>query len=144
MAISDLRDFQFLTLSLRGEKYAIPVGRVLEVLEYAKVTRLPGTATYLKGIINLRGAVIVVVEMAEEELFRDDEMRIPHRGRGGMAAALPCVSARSRPCVLASYALSRRRAGPRTAGPRPEGQDQPRQGCPSADQSVAKAVSNQG
>ena len=46
---------RFLTLSLNGEKYAITVGRVREILEYAPVTRLPSDAAFFKGLINVRG-----------------------------------------------------------------------------------------
>jgi purine-binding chemotaxis protein CheW len=62
--MAELLEQQFLTLSLKGEKYAIPVGRVLEVLEYAKVTRLPCMTAYLKGLINLRGKGVPVLDLA--------------------------------------------------------------------------------
>ncbi len=62
--MEELLEHQFLTLSLKGEKYAIPVGRVLEVLEYTKITRLPRMASYLKGLIDLRGRGIPVLDLA--------------------------------------------------------------------------------
>jgi purine-binding chemotaxis protein CheW len=62
--MAELLEQQFLTLSLKGEKYAIPVGRVLEVLEYAKITRLPRAAAYLKGLIDLRGRGVPVLDLA--------------------------------------------------------------------------------
>ena len=75
--MSELLEQQFLTFSLRGEKYAIPVGRVFEVLEYGKITRLPCAETYLKGLINLRGQGVPVLDLAlrfglpETEATRD-------------------------------------------------------------------------
>jgi purine-binding chemotaxis protein CheW len=54
---------QYLTFSLGNERYAIPVGRVLEVLEYSQVTRLPGAERFMKGLINLRGKGIPVLDL---------------------------------------------------------------------------------
>ena len=54
---------QFLTFTLDGEQYAIGVAKVREVLEYTKITKLPKTAEYMKGIINLRGAGVPVIDL---------------------------------------------------------------------------------
>jgi len=54
---------QFLTFTLDDEQYAIGVSKVREVLEYAKITKLPKTASYMKGIINLRGAGVPVIDL---------------------------------------------------------------------------------
>lgn len=54
---------QYLTFTLDGEQYAIGVARVREVLEYAKITRLPRSAVFMKGIINLRGSAIPVIDL---------------------------------------------------------------------------------
>lgn len=54
---------QFLTFTLNGEQYAIGVAKVREVLEYTKITKLPKTADYMKGIINLRGSGVPVIDM---------------------------------------------------------------------------------
>jgi purine-binding chemotaxis protein CheW len=54
---------QYLTFTLDDEHYAIGVGQVREVLEYTKITRLPRTAAFMKGIINLRGAGVPVIDL---------------------------------------------------------------------------------
>ena len=72
--MTELLGHQFLTLSLKGEKYAIPVGRVLEVLEYVKITKLPRTAAYLKGLINLRGKGVPVLDLALRFGLQEAEM----------------------------------------------------------------------
>lgn len=59
----DQTENQFLTFGIDSETFAIPVGKVREVLEYMTPTRLPRTAEYLKGIINVRGAGIPVVDL---------------------------------------------------------------------------------
>jgi purine-binding chemotaxis protein CheW len=58
-----LDDNQFLTFGIDGDVYAIPVSKVQEVLEYIKPVRLPRTAPYLKGLINIRGTGIPVVDL---------------------------------------------------------------------------------
>lgn len=53
-----------LTFELRGGEYALPVQRVREVLEYVPATRVPSTARSLHGVIDLRGRVVPVVDLA--------------------------------------------------------------------------------
>jgi purine-binding chemotaxis protein CheW len=54
---------QYLTFTLDNEQYAIGVAKVREVLEYTKITKLPRTAVFMKGIINLRGAGVPVIDL---------------------------------------------------------------------------------
>ncbi len=61
--MAELTDRQYLTFGIDGETYAVPVSKVREVLEYMKPTKLPRTAEYLKGIINVRGSGIPVVDL---------------------------------------------------------------------------------
>jgi purine-binding chemotaxis protein CheW len=61
--MTELIEKKFLTLSLGEERYAIPIGRVREVLECSRVTRLPRMAPYMKGIIGLRGAGLPVMDL---------------------------------------------------------------------------------
>jgi len=54
---------QYLTFTLNQEQYAVSVGKVREVLEYTRITKLPRTADFMKGIINLRGAGVPVIDL---------------------------------------------------------------------------------
>jgi purine-binding chemotaxis protein CheW len=54
---------QYLTFHLDNEVFAVDVARVREILEYSSVTRVPKTQNYLRGVINLRGSVVPVVDM---------------------------------------------------------------------------------
>jgi len=54
---------QFLTFGIDGETFGIPVGKVREVLEYTKPSKLPRTAGFLKGLINVRDVGIPVVDL---------------------------------------------------------------------------------
>jgi purine-binding chemotaxis protein CheW len=54
---------QFLTFTLGTESYALPVGNVREVLEMAAITPLPRTPEYMRGVINVRGSVVPVIDL---------------------------------------------------------------------------------
>jgi purine-binding chemotaxis protein CheW len=54
---------QYLTFILDGEYYALPVATVREVLELQDVTKIPQMADYMKGVINVRGSVLPVIDL---------------------------------------------------------------------------------
>lgn len=54
---------QYLSFSLDGDRYAVRIEKVHEVLEYTHITRLPRTSDFMKGMINLRGAGIPVIDL---------------------------------------------------------------------------------
>ena len=53
----------FLTFTLAEELYAVTVARVQEVLSQRPLTVIPRTRDYMKGVINIRGNVIPVVDL---------------------------------------------------------------------------------
>jgi purine-binding chemotaxis protein CheW len=55
---------QYLSFFLGGEAYAIGILRVREILEYQAPTRVPQTPASIRGVINLRGRVIPIVDLA--------------------------------------------------------------------------------
>ena len=55
---------QYLTFFIRGEEYAAPILRVKEIIEYETVTRVPAMPPHVRGVINLRGAVLPVIDLA--------------------------------------------------------------------------------
>ena len=52
----------YLSFRLDDELFAIPVMRVIEILEVPKITRIPKAPDFLKGVINLRGSVLPVID----------------------------------------------------------------------------------
>lgn len=54
---------QYLTFVLDEEVFAVDVARVREILEFTTVTKIPQTQHYMRGVINLRGCVVPVVDM---------------------------------------------------------------------------------
>jgi purine-binding chemotaxis protein CheW len=54
---------QYLTFRLAEEDFAIPISNVREVLDYTTITRVPRTPAFLRGVINLRGNVVPVIDL---------------------------------------------------------------------------------
>jgi purine-binding chemotaxis protein CheW len=55
---------QFLTLTLGDELFALPIEHVREIIEFGGLTSIPMMPTFLRGVINLRGAVVPVIDLA--------------------------------------------------------------------------------
>lgn len=55
---------QYLTFQLAGEEYAINILRVKEIIAYGPLTTVPQTPPSIRGVINLRGNVVPVVDLA--------------------------------------------------------------------------------
>jgi purine-binding chemotaxis protein CheW len=55
---------QYLSFELAGEEYAVDILRVKEIIEYNSLTRVPGMPATVRGVINLRGRVVPVVDLA--------------------------------------------------------------------------------
>jgi len=55
---------QYLGFHIAGEEYAIGILRVREILEYDTVTKVPTTPRSIRGVINLRGSVVPVIDLA--------------------------------------------------------------------------------
>ena len=54
---------QFLTFRLEDEIFALDITKVREVLDYTIVTKVPRTPDFMRGVINLRGSVVPVVDL---------------------------------------------------------------------------------
>ena len=62
---------QYLTFFIRGEEYAVGILRVKEIIEFETVTRVPSVPQHVRGVINLRGTLLPVVDLAAK--FGGDE-----------------------------------------------------------------------
>lgn len=60
-ALKDIN--QFLTFTLGKEIFALDIGTVREVLELTSITKIPRTPEFMRGVINLRGHAVPVVDM---------------------------------------------------------------------------------
>ena len=55
---------QYLTFMIGGEEYAVSLLKVKEIIEYDTVTQVPKTPEWIRGVINLRGSVVPVIDLA--------------------------------------------------------------------------------
>jgi purine-binding chemotaxis protein CheW len=55
---------QYLTFFVAGEEYAVNILKVKEIIEYDTVTVVPNTAAWIRGVTNLRGNVVPVIDLA--------------------------------------------------------------------------------
>ena len=57
-------DSQYLTFLLGGEMFAIGILNIKEIIEYGQVTEVPMMPGFIRGVINLRGRVVPVVDLS--------------------------------------------------------------------------------
>lgn len=55
---------QYLGFHVAGEAYGIPILKVREILEYGAVTKVPASPPWIRGVFNLRGSVVPVIDLA--------------------------------------------------------------------------------
>jgi purine-binding chemotaxis protein CheW len=64
MAVADITEItQYLTFKLGDEVFALDITKVREVLDFTFVTKVPRTPDFMRGVINLRGSVVPVVDL---------------------------------------------------------------------------------
>jgi len=54
---------EFLTFRLGGEEYGIDILRVQEIRSYEQPTRLANTPEFLRGVVNLRGVIVPIIDL---------------------------------------------------------------------------------
>ncbi|MFZ5758270.1 MAG: chemotaxis protein CheW [Thermodesulfobacteriota bacterium] len=54
---------QYLTFKLAEEVFALDVAKVREILEFTTITKVPQTPEFMRGVINLRGSVVPVIDL---------------------------------------------------------------------------------
>jgi purine-binding chemotaxis protein CheW len=59
----DTQKDKFLTFHLAGEDYGIEIAHVIEIIGIQNITEVPDMPAYVKGVINLRGSVIPVMDV---------------------------------------------------------------------------------
>lgn len=56
---------KFLTFRLNDTAYGVEITRIKEIIEYGGITRIPMTPPSIRGVLNLRGNVVPIVDLAE-------------------------------------------------------------------------------
>lgn len=65
---------KYLTFVMKDEVYGFEIGRVKEILEYRGCTRVPMVPDFVRGVINLRGNVVAVMDLQKFFLGTDSEI----------------------------------------------------------------------
>jgi len=61
---NQLDQHQYLTFVLGGETYAMGILAIKEIIEFGSVTEVPRMPSFIRGVINLRGAVVPVIDLS--------------------------------------------------------------------------------
>lgn len=65
---------QLIVFKLGGERYALEIDKVKEIVPTPEVSKLPRAPRFMKGVANIRGSVMVVMDLEEKfELFRTED-----------------------------------------------------------------------
>jgi purine-binding chemotaxis protein CheW len=56
---------QYLTFMLNGEEYGVDILRVQEIKGWNPTTRIPNTPEYIRGVMNLRGAIVPIIDLRQ-------------------------------------------------------------------------------
>ena len=57
------KEGKYLTFALANEEYGLEILKVREIIGYMEITAVPQTPSHVKGVINLRGQVIPVIDL---------------------------------------------------------------------------------
>lgn len=64
MSVAEITEtVQYLTFKLADEIFAFDVAKVREILEITSITKIPQTPEFMRGVINLRGNVVPVIDL---------------------------------------------------------------------------------
>lgn len=61
----DKNSLQFLSFTLGKEEYGVDILRVQEIRSWEPVSRIPNVPSYEKGVVNLRGAIVPIIDLRE-------------------------------------------------------------------------------
>lgn len=61
--VGSMESDQYLTFTSKDEMFALSILNVKEILEFSSVTEIPMMPDFIKGVINLRGAVVPVIDL---------------------------------------------------------------------------------
>lgn len=76
---------QYVVFNIDTEQYGIKIDKTREIIKEAKITKVPNTADYVVGVINLRGIIVPVIELShrfgiedhiDKHLFEKSDQRI--------------------------------------------------------------------
>ena len=104
------REGKYLTFSLDREEYGIVIYKVKEIIGMMPITLVPQTPDFIKGVINLRGKVIPVLDLRRK--FRARGIRVPrsdlHHRSGSRRGVRAGADGRGSRLCFGGFAYSKR------------------------------------
>ena len=73
MAEATASEIKIIVFQLKEKEYAIPVSQVRSIEKIQHITRIPGTAAFIKGVINLRGVVTPIIDLRKRFNLDEEE-----------------------------------------------------------------------
>jgi purine-binding chemotaxis protein CheW len=80
---------EFLVFTLGDEEYGIDILKVQEIRGYDQVTRIANTPAFIKGVTNLRGVIVPIVDL-RVKFSQGDGLQRQHRGDCPESGAACC------------------------------------------------------
>jgi len=74
MADEQALENKYIVFHLKDEEYIIPVSSIGSIEKILPITRVPGVAPFIKGVMNLRGIVIPVIDIKERFFNQETEL----------------------------------------------------------------------
>lgn len=99
MRLGDITQMrQYLTFRLGDELFSLDVAQVREVLDLSPITKMPGTPEFMRGVINVRGSVVPVMDLrlkfglTETENTQDTRIVVMDLDIGGESIMLGAIA----------------------------------------------------
>ena len=73
---AEMEATQYLTFTLDEEVFAVDVARVREILEMPAITKVPQVPDFMRGVINLRGCVVPVIDLHTKFSMQQSEQTV--------------------------------------------------------------------
>ncbi len=89
---------QYLSFTLAGTDYAVGILRVKEILQYETITRVPSMPPSVRGVVNLRGTVVPMIDLAvkfglpETPITRRSCILVVEAAPGGVASVMGIIA----------------------------------------------------
>ena len=70
----NVEEQQYIIFNIKDVKYGIAIENVIEVIKLLTITPLPKTPDFIKGVVNLRGKVVPIIDLRERFGYNDIEL----------------------------------------------------------------------
>lgn len=65
MAEQKAKEYQLVVFSIGNEEFGVEIGQVREIVRFVQITYLPKAPVFIEGVVNLRGQVLAVIDLAK-------------------------------------------------------------------------------